>query len=149
MASTRKKIGKANVEISFTLVVPDVPFLVQTANILKDDWQKLGANVTVDPVPLDELLAGPVKNRTYDAILFGNTLTKSGDTYSFWHSSERLYPGLNLALYQNTAADRLIEKIRLENDPAKRASEMGDLRTQIAKDNPALFLSPPSRRMRP
>jgi peptide/nickel transport system substrate-binding protein len=138
-----KKIGKASVRLEFTLTVPDVPFLVHTADILKEHWSAIGANVKVETMSLDELLTGAIKNRTYEALLFGNTLTRSGDSYSFWHSSQRLYPGLNLALYQNPSVDRLIEKIRSENDPAKRESEMGDLRTTIMKDGPALFLFSP------
>ncbi len=138
-----KKIGKSTIRAEFTLLTPDVPFLVKTAGLLRDAWERIGVRATIQSVPLDELLAGPIKNRTYEALLFGNTLTKNGDSFSFWHSSERLYPGLNLALYQNTAADHLIEKIRMEQDTAKRTAEMSDLSDTILKDNPALFLFSP------
>jgi peptide/nickel transport system substrate-binding protein len=138
-----KQVKKTTLTLEFTLTVPDVPLLVETASYLKTHWEQLGARVTVDTLPLNDLLDGPVKNRTYEALLFGNTLTRSGDLYSFWHSSERLYPGLNLALYQNTKADQLITAVRGEQDPVKRLTEMDQLRHIIAADHPALFLYSP------
>ncbi len=139
-----KKTAKSSVPLSFTVLVPDVPFLVRAAEELRSDWLRIGAKVTFITMPIDELLAGPLKNRTYDAVIFGNTPTKDGDTFSFWHSSQRLSPGLNLALYQNKSADGLIQSIREEEDGAKRLDLMDQLRKIIAAGNPALFLFSPT-----
>ena len=58
-------------------------------------------------------------------LLFGNILGEAPDLYSFWHSSEKFYPGLNLALYENKTADRLIESIRNNFDNDKRMGFIG------------------------
>lgn len=138
-----KKSKKADIRLEFTLTVPDLAFLNTAADELTAEWLKIGVKANVERMPLDSLVAGPIKDRTYQALLFGNTLTPSGDLFSFWHSTERIYPGLNLALYQNRTADKLIESIRTEPDRTKRMQKMDSLRTMIANDNPALFLFSP------
>ncbi|KWX82549.1 hypothetical protein AXF24_13560 [Streptococcus pneumoniae] len=62
------------------------------------------------------------------------------DLYSFWHSTERFYPGLNLALYSNKHADTLLETIRQNLDAVSRLSELTDLVQTIMSDHPAAFL---------
>jgi peptide/nickel transport system substrate-binding protein len=138
-----KKDKKTETRLEFTLTVPDTAFLVSTANTLSEEWKAIGVNAKVNVAPLENVTNDAIKNRTYEGLLFGNTLERSGDLYAFWHSSERFSPGLNLALYKNSKADSLIENIRKEPDPAKRLSEMQDLRTTIALDEPALFLYSP------
>ena len=72
-----------------------------------------------------------VDNRGYEALLFGNILGPSSDLYSFWDSSERFSPGLNLATYDNPAVDGLIETARLEiGDPAVRVGDHFLLRSK-------------------
>jgi peptide/nickel transport system substrate-binding protein len=138
-----KKAKKSDISLQFTLTVPDVPLLTKTANFLKTQWEQIGAKVTVTTAPIQDLLDGPIKNRSYEALLFGNTLTHSGDLYSFWHSSERLYPGLNLALYKNNKADQLINSIRGDQSSEARSLKMDELRQVIVTDDPALFLYSP------
>jgi peptide/nickel transport system substrate-binding protein len=138
-----KEVKKTSIPLELTLTVPDAPTLVRTAEFLKARWEEVGAKVEIEKVPLKELLDGALKNRTYEALLFGNTITRSGDLYSFWHSSERLHPGLNLSLYQDTKADQLIMEIRGLTDEKKRLEKMDELRRVIAADHPALFLYSP------
>jgi peptide/nickel transport system substrate-binding protein len=138
-----KEVKKAHIPLEFTLTVPDSPTLIKTAEFLKARWEEVGARVEIEKVPLRDLLDGALKNRTYEALLFGNTITRSGDLYSFWHSSERLYPGLNLALYQSSKADQLIMEIRSLTDEKKRLEKMDELRRLIASDHAALFLYSP------
>jgi len=77
-------------------------------------------------------------------ILFGNILGHSQDLFSFWHSSERFYPGLNLALYENKTADKLIETIRQNFNDEKRQAELNSLQSLIIMDLPAIFLYSPN-----
>jgi peptide/nickel transport system substrate-binding protein len=76
-------------------------------------------------------------------LLFGNVLAPSGDLFSFWHSSERFYPGLNLALYNNKTADKLIENIRQNFDDESRDEEFLEAQELIASEYPAIFLYSP------
>jgi len=139
-----KTVKNLTIKLSLELTVPKVAFLEKTADILKDQWQKAGFDVQISPAEVGDELSQIVKNRKYQAIIFGYIINPSGDLYSFWHSSERFYPGLNLSLYGNKTTDQLIENIRQETDVDKRNSELLDLQGAVINDYPAVFLYSPS-----
>ncbi len=137
----RKKTSKKStttLELDFT--VPDLPFLTKTAALLKTAWESLGAKVTITAIPVPNIAAQAIKNRDYEALLFGNVLMKSYDLFSFWHSSQRFDPGLNLGLYNNKKADSLIESIRQNINQKSREGQLRDLQKTIINDYPAVFL---------
>ena len=141
---TREKtIKNSTVKLEFSLTVPRISFLLKTADALRSAWGKLGATVTVTEKSLDEITEGSIKNRDYQVLLFGNTLNAGFDLFPFWHSSERFYPGGNLSLYTDKEADRLIEAIRQNSDPASREAQFRSVQTVIANEYPALFLYSP------
>ncbi|HUZ92522.1 MAG TPA: peptide ABC transporter substrate-binding protein [Candidatus Paceibacterota bacterium] len=138
-----KKIGGQEVPLELTLTVPQIDFLETTANLLQSAWQSAGFKIDQDVEPADALAANAVKNRSYEMLLFGNILGPSDDLYSFWNSSQRFYPGLNLAIYNSATADSLINSIRQELDPAKRAANFIKLQDTIVNSAPAIFLYSP------
>ena len=77
-------------------------------------------------------------------ILFGNVLGGNPDLFSFWHSSEKFYPGSNLSLYDNKTADRLIEDIRQNPDAGVRRKNLAALQKLIVGATPAVFLFSPN-----
>lgn len=138
-----KTVNKSVIPLEFTLVVPQIGFLTKTAELLRNVWQKIGVKVNLDAALPEEITRATIKNRDYEALIFGSVLNKNFDLFSFWHSSERFYPGLNLALYNNKRADTLIEAIRQNADEDKRAEQVRELQKIIADDAPALFLYSP------
>ncbi len=85
------------------------------------------------------------KNRDYEMLIFGN-IFRNGDVpdlSSFWHSSERFYPGFNLAIYENKTADSLIESIRKNLNERNRERDLATLQSLIIRDVPAIFLYSP------
>jgi peptide/nickel transport system substrate-binding protein len=66
------------------------------------------------------------------------------DMYPFWHSSQRNDPGLNIALYANSHADKLLVSARAESDPAKREADYKSFNDEIQNDVPAVFLYAPN-----
>ncbi|MCL4405921.1 MAG: ABC transporter substrate-binding protein [Patescibacteria group bacterium] len=134
--------GKIADAPSFNLTVADIPVLIKTAEAVKSDWAKIGVQTNIVPLNITEI-SESIKKRDYQMILFGNILNNPEDFYSFWHSSKRFYPGLNLALYQNSRADGLIERIRAELDPSQRLVDVAKLSDLIASDYPAIFLYAP------
>lgn len=136
--------GDQIVELSLTLSVPDIPQLDHIAQLIKQDWQRVGVAVDirkVDPTILNEDV---ISTRNYEALLFGNILSLTPDLFSFWHSSERFYPGLNLSLYQNEDVDDIITSIRtLQPGSADRLAKLEELQLLIAQDAPAIFLASP------
>lgn len=84
-----------------------------------------------------------IRPRKYDAILFGEIVGRDSDLFAFWHSSQRNDPGLNIAMYTNSVADKLLEDMRRATDPEKRRTAYEKFSVEIAKDIPAVFLYAP------
>lgn len=139
----KKKIGSEQIPLELTLTVPQIDFLVATGKILSTAWQSAGFKIDLNIESPDDIAGTTVKNRDYEMLLFGNVLGKNYDLYSFWHSSQRFYPGRNLSLYNNKNADALIESIRQELDDSKRTEKFTKLQEAISKDTPAVFLYSP------
>jgi len=141
-----KTINKQVRNLEFNLILPDIPFLTETANILQNDWSKIGVKLNIIIRSSDEVNSQIIQTRNYEMLLFGNIFSnyESPDLSSFWHSSERFYPGLNLALYQNSAADNLIQAIRTDFNDSRRQVELSGLASLIISDQPAIFLFSPN-----
>jgi peptide/nickel transport system substrate-binding protein len=136
--------GKTTQRLDFELTVPDTAFLLNTAELIKTQWQKLGVRLTIKKISPDEIQLAAVKPRSYQILLFGNILRANTDIFSFWHSSQRFQPGLNLALYDNKAVDQLIETTRKSFDVVARNAALTKIQQQISLDIPAIFLYSPT-----
>jgi len=139
-----KTIGKTVVKLEFEMAVPEIDFLVQTAQKIQEAWTALGIKLTLNVIAPSELSGTAIKTRNYQMVLFGNILRGNPDIFSFWHSNQRFSPGLNLSLYENASVDKLLEGIRKEFDEAKRNEALGQIQAQIFKDHPAIFLFSPT-----
>lgn len=128
--------------LTLNLVFPKLPVLEKVASSLKADWEKIGLDLNLSPQNTSEIRE-TIKKRDYELILFGNILNNPQDLYSFWHSSNRFHPGLNLSLYANKNADALMEKIRSAADEDKRKADLDKLARIIMDDSPAIFLYSP------
>ncbi len=144
-AGIREKIiDKEKVRLEFDIVVPQIEFLVKTADTIKTMWSRIGVKLNLTHVDAQRIAEEILKTRTYQMVLFGNIIRNREDILPFWHSSERFYPGLNLALYENRAVDDLLEKTRIEFNPEKRALLLTKIYEYIQKDTPAIFLYSPN-----
>ncbi|MEK9186497.1 MAG: hypothetical protein AAB885_02840, partial [Patescibacteria group bacterium] len=65
------------------------------------------------------------------------------DIFSFWHSSERFYPGGNLAIFNNKIVDGLLESIKIPLDPIKQDEAVKKIQSTIYQEQPAIFLYSP------
>jgi peptide/nickel transport system substrate-binding protein len=135
----------ASSSLEFTLTLPQVPFLIKTAQILADQWKAAGVLVHVQLEPDPDTLSERIKNRDYEMLLFGTMTDETRDLYAFWHSSQRFDPGLNFALYSNNDVDSLLEEIRQNAATSTATSSRTDeVQSIIANDAPALFLYAPT-----
>lgn len=139
-----KVINKATVKLDFEMAVPDIAFLVQTAKMIQEAWAPLGVKLTLNILAPSELNNTLIKTRNYQMVLFGNILRGNPDIFSFWHSSQRFSPGLNLSLYENSSVDKLLEAARKEFDGAKRNEALSKIQAEIYKSHPAIFLFSPT-----
>jgi peptide/nickel transport system substrate-binding protein len=129
--------------LEFSLLTADLPELQQAASILKDDWEAIGAKVDVEVLGVADIQGERVRPRDYDAVLFGEVLGMDPDPYSFWHSTQRRDPGLNLALYDDPKVDRMLEDARSVQDSNKRMKLLADFQKSVTEDIPAIFLFSP------
>jgi len=130
------------IPLEFTLATINQPQLVQVANLLKDYWQAVGINVNLNIVEISEL-KDIIKNRSYDALLYGEALSNYPDLYPFWHSTQINDPGINLSAYQNKDADQLLKNARETLDLSLKQQDYEQLQDIILTDAPALFLYNP------
>ncbi len=135
---------KNNVTLEFELVTTDWPELSQTAELLKTQWQKVGAKLNVKILTVSDLQQNYIRTREYDSLLFGQAITFNPDLYSFWHSSQKRDPGLNLSLFDNSQADGILESVRQEPDESKRVDSYKKFQELLAKEVPAVFLYGPT-----
>ena len=134
---------KDDTRLAFTLLVPDWPELRKTADLLKSQWSRIGADVTVGVQPITTLNTDAIRPRNYEALLYGEEMSINPDFYSFWHSSEKEDPGLNLAQFANDTADETLLSLREEPDPEKRRQLTEKFLGLLAEKNPAAFLYSP------
>jgi len=137
-----KKDGKKI--LSFSIATSNIKELVDAANTTADVWKKVGAQVEVKVFDPNDFNQNVIRQRNYDAILFGLVVGKVSDLYAFWHSSQRNDPGLNISGYANIKTDSLLEKIRTLNDKSEVQDELTTFETEIKKDVPAVFLYSPN-----
>lgn len=138
-----KTIQKNKIRLEFDLIVPEAKFLVDTAKRVQQDWKKAGIGLNPVILKLSDVLSGAVKPRNYQMILFGNTLNSNPDAFSFWHSSQRFDPGLNLSLFNDKTVDGLLESVRQDTNATTRGISLSKLQKLINDQKPAIFLYSP------
>lgn len=138
-----KNDKKSSTILAFSISTGSAPELKLTAQLLQKQWQKLGAKVDVKIFDIGDLNQNIIRPRKYDALLFGEIIGRDMDLFPFWHSSERIDPGLNIAMYTNLKADSILESIRKTTDTEKQNKLYNDFSQEIKKDTPAIFLYSP------
>jgi len=132
----------ATERLAIRLTTSTWPELNNVANILKEQWAKIGIELIIEALPTQSLQQA-IKGRSYQALLFGEILNIDPDPFSLWHSSQKRDPGLNLALYDNKSVDGLLEKSRQTLNPLERIQQYQDFQKLVVEDVPAVFLYNP------
>lgn len=134
---------KDNEKLEFSLATTNVEDLRKTAEEVVEIWRKLGAKVDIDFFEIGDLKQNVIRSRDYSSLLFGITLRRNLDFYPFWHSSQRIDPGLNISLYTNITVDNLIEESRQKLDRPEREILNKKIAEEIGQEIPAVFLYSP------
>lgn len=135
-------LNKKDTKLSIKITTSTWPELMDVANMLKDQWKTVGVDVTVEALPISQLQQ-VIKDRNYQVLVFGEILNIDPDPFSLWHSSQKHDPGLNLALYDNKTADKLLEDARQTINPLERMKKYDDFQKIVIDDAPAVFLYSP------
>lgn len=99
-------------KLSFSITTGDTAELKQAVSIIKNQLIKIGIDVNIDKVYETGQLTQIIRNREYDSLFFGQTIKQESDLYSFWHSSQRIDPGLNIAMSNNKNIDNILETVQ-------------------------------------
>jgi len=144
--TTREKLNELcdlspekTLPLKISLVTVNQSPLIEVANILKNQWSKLGAEITVETLD-SQTVEDIIKNRNYEALLFGEVLSAVPDPLPFWHSLQKRDPGSNLSLYENKEVDKLLEGARQSLDSEIRAQKLESFQDILISDAPAVFL---------
>ncbi len=128
--------------LQFKLTTVDQPQLIAIANLLKSQWEKIGATVEIETLDISKLKP-VIKERSYDSLLFGEVLSSIPDPFPFWHSSQKNDPGLNLSEYENKDVDKLLKDARETSDENIRKEKFEQFQEILIDDAPCLFLYSP------
>lgn len=138
-----KKINDVMTPLQFSIATANNSTFEATAEFLRNTWTQMGAEVTVKQFEQSDLTQAVIRPRDYETLLFGTQLGRTLDYYSFWHSSQRNDPGLNVALYANITTDSILSEMRRSTDPNGRNEAIQKFVAEINTETPAIFLYAP------
>lgn len=113
------------------------------AQKIKTDWEKIGVKVDLEFVSPEVVSNDIIRNKNYQALLYGEQTGADPDVYAFWHSSQTGDKGLNLSNYSSSEVDKILENGRANLDYDSRLTQYKKLQELVAADMPAIFLYNP------
>lgn len=126
--------------LHFTLTTGDSPDLVRAADLIKTMLADMGIGIDIQKKPFAELEAQTLRPRAFEILLFGQVYGYEPDPFAFWHSSQIKDPGLNIALFADKKADRILEDARHATDRAVRDQNYQEFSRIAARAIPAVPL---------
>lgn len=138
----RKTTDGVIIDATLKLTIPNTEEILSVANALKEAWENFGFKVEIQAIDTTEIKQ-VIKERNYDAIIYGENIGSDPDLFPFWHSTQIDYPGLNIPQIANKQIDTLIEEARQTHDPLTRQAKYAELQKLIIDENVALFLYSP------
>lgn len=141
---SNKSLKKASTTIEITLATANTDEMKKVAEMIKTDWEKIGVKTTLTIYEVSDLNQSVIKERDFEALLFGTITQNPSDLYAFWHSSQRTYPGLNISNYVSKKLDTNLETLREDGDELARISAYEAVKKEFAEEVPGIFLFAPS-----
>lgn len=132
--------------IPFKIVITtaDNPLLTSLAEEIKNQLSSFGIETEIKIYEITKIKQEIIKERDYQALLFGQVLGIIPDPFPFWHSSQRKYPGLNLVDYQNKKLDKILEELRETMEEEQRKELLEEAQEVLLSDLPAIFICNPN-----
>ncbi|MFA6177906.1 MAG: ABC transporter substrate-binding protein [Candidatus Paceibacterota bacterium] len=141
---TDKNKKKTTTTLEFSISTGNAEELTKTAEIIKQDLEKIGMKVNIKTFEIGNLNQNVIRPRDYDALLFGQIINNESDLFAFWHSSQRKDPGLNVAVYANAKVDKILEDASITINEQARIKKYAQFEDEMKKDMPAVFLYSPN-----
>ncbi len=125
------------------LTVIDLNSNVAIADKIKTDWATVGMEVELKIIPLEQA-SNIIKNRDFEALLYGQSVGGDPDVFAFWHSTQTGAKGLNIAGYNNAEVDKLLTEARVDIVVEGRKEKYNRFQEIITAEVPAIFLYSPT-----
>lgn len=132
--------NKTNQILTVNLTTIDNPEHKNTAELVKVFWQSLGVVARLNVVASAQFQREVIGPKKYDTLIYTEVVGSDPDPYPFWHSTQIAGQGLNLALFANDQADKLIEDARKNSDLSGREKDYVAFQKILAEELPAIFL---------
>ena len=139
-----KAVKNASTTFEITLATANTDEMKKVAEMIKSDWAKIGVTATIAIYDVSDLNQNIIKDRDFQALLFGAITETPSDLYAFWHSSQRTYPGLNISNYVSKELDINLEILRSSSVLEERAAAYDAVRKEFLEEIPGIFLFAPS-----
>lgn len=130
------------VKLSFSITTGDTPELKKTAELIKNQLSLIGVMVDIKIYEIGQLNQ-LIRSRDYEALFFGQVINHESDLYSFWHSSQKSDPGLNVAMYTNKKIDTILESIQKITNSENRINKYQEFTDEFNKSLPSLLIYSP------
>lgn len=135
--------GAKAVQMKFAIATPNTPELKAAAESAAKDFTDLGIDATVKVFEPGDLSQNIIRPRDYEALFFGEVVGREYDLFAFWHSSQRIDPGLNIALYANITGDKLLESARAAENESDRTASYLKFDALFRQEHPAILVYAP------
>lgn len=131
---------ESGLEVALTLIHPSTPEHTQIAELIRDNWEALGVQVTLEGKPYEDVLAA-LETRAYQAALVDLNLTNSPDPdpYPFWGQAQ-IGSGQNYAEWDNRSASEFLEQARMTVDLGERERLYRNFQVVFMRELPSLPL---------
>ncbi len=132
---------KEEVALRFELLYPDTEMHTRLAEAIQTNWAELNVDVTITPVPYEELVNVYLEDRQFQAVLIDLNLTRTPDPdpYPFWDQAMAT-GGQNYSQWDNRIASEYIEQARVVADLGERERLYRNFQVIFGEELPALPL---------
>ena len=135
---------KNGVRLEFEISTPNWSEIVETAHLLSEQWNRVGAHVSVRVLDNISDAQRTIRSREYSALLYGLAMTFEPDPYSFWHSEQTGEFESNFSMFGDKRADELLSNARETLDANVRSGMYREFQEILAGKMPAVFLYSPT-----
>ena len=127
--------------LAFTMVYPDDPLHTELALAIQTQWARVGADVSLEAVPLETLIEDYLDTGNYEAALVDLNLSRypDPDPYPFWHQAQ-ITNGQNYARWDDRPASEYLEQARIIVELDERARLYRNFQVRFSRELPALPL---------
>lgn len=140
-SGTRMKDGK---ELRLSVVTTKNDEYQKALETLLGQWRQLGISIDERVIdasdPTQNFVQATLQPRAYDVLIYQLMIGRDPDVFAFWHSSQAVARGLNLANYANDLADDILTSARSTRGAALRNTKHLAFARQWLDDAPAIGL---------